>query len=148
MKQLTIQELLEIDVTTATRRADPIRTTAAPIQVLTRDDLHRAGVRYLSEALRLADGVYVGRFDGRTWVVNSRGLAINGANKMQMMIDGRSIYSPLFSGIFWDAQDLLIDDIDRIEIIRGPGRACGAPMPCTASSMSSRGALPTRRARS
>ena len=120
-KQLTIQELLDIDVTTATRRPESMRTTAAPIQVLTRDDLHRAGIRYLAEALRLADGLYVGRFDGRTWIVNARGLAINGANKMQVMIDGRSIYSPLFSGIFWDAQDLLIDDIDRIEIIRGPG---------------------------
>jgi iron complex outermembrane receptor protein len=120
-KQLTIQELLDIDVTTAARRPDSIRTTAAPIQVLTRDDLHRAGVRYLAEAFRLADALYVGRFDGRTWIVNARGLTINGANKMQVMIDGRSIYSPLFSGIFWDAQDMLIDDIDRIEIIRGPG---------------------------
>jgi iron complex outermembrane recepter protein len=120
-KQLTIQELLDIDVTTAARRPDAIRATAAPTQVLTRDELHRAGVRYLAEAFRLADGLYVGRFDGRTWVVNARGLAINGANKMQVMIDGRSIYSPLYSGIFWDAQDLLVDDIDRIEIIRGPG---------------------------
>jgi iron complex outermembrane receptor protein len=120
-KQLTIQELLDIDVTTAARRPDSIRTTAAPVQVLTRDDLHRAGVRYLAEAFRLADALYVGRFDGRTWIVNARGLTINGANKMQVMIDGRSIYSPLFSGVFWDAQDMLIDDIDRIEIIRGPG---------------------------
>ena len=120
-KHLTIQELLDIDVTTATRRADPIRTTAAPVQVLTRDDLHRAGVRYLAEAFRLADAMFVGRFDGRTWIVNARGLAINGANKMQVMIDGRSIYSPFYSGVFWDAQDVLIEDIDRIEIIRGPG---------------------------
>jgi iron complex outermembrane receptor protein len=120
-KHLTIQELLEIDVTTAARRADPIRTTAAPVQVLTRDDLHRAGVRYLAEAFRLADALFVGRFDGRTWIVSARGLAINGANKMQVMIDGRSIYSPFYSGVFWDAQDVLIDDVDRIEIIRGPG---------------------------
>ena len=91
------------------------------MQVLTREDLHRAGVRYLAEALRLADAFYVGRFDGRTWVVNTRGLNINGTNKLQVMIDGRTIYSPLFSGIFWDAQDVLIDDIERIEIIRGPG---------------------------
>jgi iron complex outermembrane recepter protein len=120
-KQLTIQELLDIDVTTAARREDPIRVATAPVQVLTRDDLHRAGVRTLAEAFRLADGLYVGRFDGRTWIVNARGLAINGANKMQVMIDGRSIYSPLYSGIFWDAQDVLMDDIERIEIIRGPG---------------------------
>ena len=120
-KQLTIEELLDIDVTTAARRPDSIRHAAAPVQVLTREDLHRAGVRYLAEALRLADAFYVGRFDGRTWVVNTRGLNINGTNKLQVMIDGRTIYSPLFSGIFWDAQDVLIDDVERIEIIRGPG---------------------------
>ena len=120
-KHLTIEELLDIDVTAAARRPDSIRHAAAPVQVLTREVLHRAGIRYLAEALRLADAFYVGRFDGRTWVVNTRGLNINGANKLQVMIDGRTIYSPLYSGIFWDAQDVLIDDIDRIEIIRGPG---------------------------
>jgi iron complex outermembrane receptor protein len=120
-KQLSMEELLDIDVTTATRRPDSIRRAAAPVQVLTGDDLHRAGVRDLAEALRLADAFYVGRFDGHTWVVNTRGLNINGTNKLQVMIDGRTIYSPLFSGIFWDAQDLIVDDIDRIEIIRGPG---------------------------
>jgi iron complex outermembrane receptor protein len=120
-KQLSIEELLDTDVTTAARRPDSIRRAAAAVQVLTGEDLHRAGIRYLSEALRLADAFYVGRFDGRTWVVNTRGLNINGANKLQVMIDGRTIYSPLFSGIFWDAQDVLIDDVERIEIIRGPG---------------------------
>ena len=120
-KRLTIEELLDIDVTTAGRRPDSIRRAPAAVQVITGDDLHRAGVRYLAEALRLADCFYVGRFDGRTWVVNTRGLNINGSNKLQVMIDGRTIYSPLFSGIFWDAQDLLIDDVERIEIIRGPG---------------------------
>jgi iron complex outermembrane receptor protein len=120
-KQLSIEELLDIDVTTAARRPDSIRRAAAAVQVLTGEDLHRAGIRYLSEALRLADAFYVGRFDGRTWVVNTRGLNINGTNKLQVMIDGRTIYSPLFSGIFWDAQDVLIDDVERIEIIRGPG---------------------------
>jgi iron complex outermembrane recepter protein len=120
-KQLTIEELLDIDVTTAGRRPDSIRHAAAAVQVLTREELHRAGVRYLAEALRLADAFYVGRYDGRTWIVNPRGLNINGANKLQVMIDGRTIYSPLYSGIFWDAQDLIVEDIERIEIIRGPG---------------------------
>jgi iron complex outermembrane receptor protein len=85
-KQLSIEELLDIDVTTAARRPDSIRRAAAPVQVLTGEDLHRAGIRYLSDALRLADAFYVGRFDGRTWVVNTRGLNINGANKLQVMI--------------------------------------------------------------
>ena len=88
--QLSIEELLDTDVTTAARRPDSIRRAAAAVQVLTGEDLHRAGIRYLSEALRLADAFYVGRFDGRTWVVNTRGLNINGANKLQVMIDGRT----------------------------------------------------------
>ena len=108
-------------MTSVSKRAEPISEAAAAIQVLTQDDLRRAGVLYLAEALRLADAMYVGQFDGRTWVVQPRGLAINGANKMQVLLDGRSIYSPFYSGIFWDVQDYSIDDIERIEIIRGPG---------------------------
>ena len=119
--RLSIEELSRIDVTSVSKRAEPISEAAAAIQVLTQDDLRRAGVLYLAEALRLADGMYVGQFDGRTWVVQSRGMAINGANKMQVLLDGRSLYSPFYSGIFWDVQDYSIDDIERIEIIRGPG---------------------------
>ena len=120
-KRLSIEELAQIDVTSVARRLEPVSESPAAIQVLTQDDLHRAGVVYLVEALRLADAMFVGRFDGRTWIAQPRGLAINGANKMQVLLDGRSLYSPLYSGIFWDVQDYPIKDIERIEIIRGPG---------------------------
>jgi iron complex outermembrane receptor protein len=119
--RLSIEELTRIDVTSVSKRAEPVNEAAAAIQVITQDDLRRAGVVYLAEAFRLADGMFVGRFDGRTWVVQARGLAINGANKMHVLLDGRSIYSPFYSGVFWDVQDYPIADIERIEIIRGPG---------------------------
>jgi iron complex outermembrane receptor protein len=119
--RLSIEQLSRIDVTSVSKRSEPLSETAAAIQVLTQDDLRRAGVVYLVEALRLADAMFVGQFDARTWIVQPRGLAINGANKMQVLLDGRSIYSPFYSGIFWDVQDYSIDDIERIEVIRGPG---------------------------
>ena len=119
--RLSIEDLSRIEVISVSKRAEPLSEAAAAVQVLTQDDLRRAGVIYLAEALRLADAMYVGMFDGRTWVVQPRGLAINGANKMQVLLDGRSIYSPFYSGIFWDVQDYSIEDIERIEIIRGPG---------------------------
>jgi iron complex outermembrane recepter protein len=71
--------------------------------------------------MRLADAMDVARFDNRTWAISARGFAINTANKLLVMIDGRTVYSPVYSGVFWDAQDLIIHDIERIEVVRGPG---------------------------
>ncbi|MBI4460193.1 MAG: TonB-dependent receptor [Acidobacteria bacterium] len=93
---------------------------AAAISVITQEDIRRSGVRSIAEALRLANGLEVARSNGNTWNISARGF--NGSsNKMQVLFDGRSIYSPLFSGTFWDVQDTLLEDIDRIEVIRGPG---------------------------
>ncbi|HVS02384.1 MAG TPA: TonB-dependent receptor, partial [Thermoanaerobaculia bacterium] len=80
-----------------------------------------AGVRTLPEALRLATGVHVARLDSRTWAISARGLNATTANKMLVLIDGRTVYTPLFSGVFWDVQNVLLEDVDRIEVIRGPG---------------------------
>jgi iron complex outermembrane receptor protein len=121
LKRLSIEELARIDVTTAMKHAEPLSDAAAAIQVISGDDIRRAGIRTLPEALRLATGMHVARFDGHTWAISARGFNISTANKMQVMIDGRSVYTPLFSGVFWDAQDLVLDDVDRIEISRGPG---------------------------
>src|SRR4029077_13149661 len=103
------------------KHAEPIGAAAAAISVLTGDDIRRAGVTTLPEALRLVTGVQVARFDGRTWAISARGFTISTANKLVVLIDGRSVYTPLFSGVFWDVQDLVLEDIDRIEVIRGPG---------------------------
>jgi len=123
LRRLSIEELSRIDVTSASKHAEPVSETPAAIVVLTQDDLRRSGITTLAEALRLATGVEVARFDGHTWAVSARGFNITTANKMAVFIDGRSVYTPLFSGVFWDVQDYVLDDIDRIEVIRGPGGA-------------------------
>jgi iron complex outermembrane receptor protein len=121
LRRLTIEELMRIDVTSATRRAEPVGTTAAAISVITADDIRRAGVTTIADALRLADGVHVARFNTGSWAISSRGFNITSANKLLVMIDGRTVYSPLFTGVFWNALDYVLEDIARIEVIRGPG---------------------------
>jgi iron complex outermembrane recepter protein len=121
LKRLSIEELAELDVTSVSRRAERLAETAAAISVIRNDDLRRIGVVTMPEAMRLTAGVDVGRFDGRTWAISARGFNITTANKLLVLVDGRTVYSPLFSGTFWDVQDTFFGDVDRIEVIRGPG---------------------------
>lgn len=121
LKRLSVEELMEIDVTSVSKRREPLSTAAAAITVLTGEDIRRAGVTSLPEALRLATGLEVARVDGHSWAISARGFNSTTANKLQVLIDGRTIYTPLFSGVFWDVQDTLLADVDRIEVIRGPG---------------------------
>jgi len=121
LKRLSIEDLSSIDVTSTLKHAEPISISAAAIEVITGEDIRRAGITMLPEALRLITGVQVARFDGRTWAISARGFTISTANKLVVLVDGRSIYTPLFSGVFWDVQDLVLEDVDRIEVVRGPG---------------------------
>ncbi len=121
LRRLTIEELAKIDVTSVSKHAEPVTEAASAISVLTQDDLRRAGVTTLPEALRLITGTAVARFDNHTWAISPRGFNISTANKLAVFLDGRSLYTPFFSGVFWDVQDYVLDDIDRIEVIRGPG---------------------------
>jgi iron complex outermembrane recepter protein len=121
LKRLTIEELAELDVTSVSRRVERLSQAAAAVSVVRQDDIRRTGVVSLAEAMRLADGLDVARYDGRTWAVSARGFTISTANKLLVLMDGRTLYSPLYSGTFWDVQDTLLADIDRIEVIRGPG---------------------------
>ncbi len=121
LKRLSIEQLMQIDVTLAARRPEPIASAPTAISVVTGDDIRRAGVTTLADAVALADGLHVARFNNGTWSVTARGFAAVAANKMLVMIDGRTVYSPLFSGAFWNAIDYALEDIDRIEVIRGPG---------------------------
>ena len=123
LRQLSLEELGRIDVTSASRHAEPVGEAAAAVTVITQDDIRRAGVTTLADALRLVTGLQVARANGQTWSVSARGFSTAAGNKLVVLIDGRSVYTPLFSGTFWDQQDVVLSDVDRIEVIRGPAGA-------------------------
>jgi iron complex outermembrane recepter protein len=118
---LSLEQLSNIVVTSVSRRAQSLANAPASVYVITHDDIHRAGVTSLPEALRLAPNLQVARADTNQYAISARGFNNVLANKMLVLIDGRTVYSPLFSGTFWEAQDVLLEDIDRIEVISGPG---------------------------
>jgi iron complex outermembrane receptor protein len=120
---LPLEQLLEMDVRTASRKAERLQDVAAAVFVITREDIERSGVTSLPEALRLAPGIEVARLSNTRWAVSARGFNGRFANKLLVLLDGRSIYSPLFSGVLWEMEDTMLEDIDRIEVIRGPGAA-------------------------
>lgn len=121
LKRLSLEQLMEIDVTSVSRRSEPVSGAAAAITVITGDDLRRSGATSLPEALRIFASMQVAQSNGNTWAISSRGFNTTTSNKLLVLIDGRSVYTPLFSGVFWDVQDVPFEDIERIEIIRGPG---------------------------
>jgi iron complex outermembrane receptor protein len=123
LKKLSLEELFSLQVTTASRKPEPLSRAASAIDVITSERIHRSGATTIPDLLRLAAGMNVARFNVGSWAVGARGLNLNSSNKLQVMIDGRVLYTPLFSGVFWDVQDYLIDDIDRIEVVSGPGAA-------------------------
>lgn len=123
LKRLSIEELMNIEVTSVSKKEEKLSAAPAAIFVITQEDIRRAGVLSIPEALHMAPGLDVGRVDAHSWAVSARGFNDVFANKLLVLMDGRSVYTPLFSGVFWDVQDTMIEDIDRIEVIRGPGAA-------------------------
>jgi iron complex outermembrane receptor protein len=121
LKSLKIEDLLEAEVTSVSKKSEKLSDATAAVFVITAEDIRRSGARTIAEALRMAPGIQVSRFDANKWAVSSRGFNDTFSNKLLVLMDGRSVYTPLFSGVFWDVQDTMIEDIDRIEIIRGPG---------------------------
>lgn len=120
---LSLEELMNIEVTTASRRSKKISQVASAAFVITQDDIRRSGVTNIPDALRMAPGVQVARIGTDKWAVSIRGFNGRFANKLQVLKDGRSIYNPLFSGVQWEQHDTLLRDIERIEVIRGPSAA-------------------------
>lgn len=118
---LSLEELLSLEVTSVSRRSERISDAPAAVYVLTAEDIRRSGATSIPELLRMVPGVQVAHIDGNKWAISARGLAERFADKLLVLIDGRSVYTPLFGGVFWDVQDTLLEDIDRIEVIRGPG---------------------------
>jgi len=124
LADLSIEELANIEITSVSKRPERLHQAAASVFVITAEDIRRAGSRSLPEALRLAPNLVVARASNAGYFISARGM--NGtsnspANKLLVMIDGRSVYSPLFSGVFWDEPDVMLEDVERIEVISGPG---------------------------
>ena len=121
LADLSIEELARLPVTSVSRRPAPIASAAASIYVITGEDIRRSGATSLPEALRLAPNLQVARVDARNYAVSARGFNNSIANKLLVLIDGRTVYSPLFSGVFWGSQDVVLEDVERIEVVSGPG---------------------------
>src|ERR1700675_2030894 len=121
LKQLSLAELGNVEVTTASKEPEKISKTPAAIFVLTQEDIRRSGATSIPEVLRLIPGVEVARINSNQWSVNIRGLGSGFSKSVLVLIDGRSVYTPLYAGVYWDVQNVLLEDVERIEVIRGPG---------------------------
>ena len=118
---LSLEELMDVRVHLVSRRSEPLGQAPAAVTVITGEDLRRSGAQTIADALRLVPGMQVARIDANKWAIGARGFNSRFANKLLVQVDGRSVYSPFFSGVFWEDQDLMLADIERIEVTRGPG---------------------------
>lgn len=125
LMDLPIDDLMNVKVTSAEKKEQKVTDVPAAIFVLTSDDLRRSGASTLPDALRLVPGLHVARIDANKWAISARGFNDRFANKMLVLVDGRSIYTTLFSGVFWETQDIPFEDIERIEVIRDPAPPSG-----------------------
>ncbi|HEV7923729.1 MAG TPA: TonB-dependent receptor [Verrucomicrobiae bacterium] len=120
-KRMTLEQLMNLDVTSVAKEPEPYGEAPAAIQVITGDDIRRSGATLIPDALRLADNLEVAQVTSSSWDISARGFNSAVGNKLLVLMDGRSVYTPLFSGVIWNMQDYLLEDIDRIEVISGPG---------------------------
>ncbi|MEX0828455.1 MAG: TonB-dependent receptor plug domain-containing protein, partial [Haliea sp.] len=118
---MSLESLMDVEVTSVARKPQRLADSAAAIHVISNEDIRRSGATSIPEALRLAPGLQVARINGSAWAISARGFNNLIANKLLVMIDGRTVYNPIFSGVHWGQQDVVMADIDRIEVIRGPG---------------------------
>jgi iron complex outermembrane receptor protein len=121
LKKLSVEQLMNVEVMSVSKRTERLSRTASAIQVITQEDIRRSSASSLPEALRLATNLQVAQVDSRQWAVSARGFNSTTANKLLVLIDGRTVYTPLYSGVFWDVQDVPLSDVERIEVISGPG---------------------------
>jgi iron complex outermembrane receptor protein len=121
LASLSFEELANIQITSVSKKEERLADAPGSIFVITNEEIHRSGATTLPEALRLAPNLQVARVDARNYAITARGFNGPFENKLLVLIDGRTVYSPLFSGVFWDAQDVMLEDVERIEVISGPG---------------------------
>ena len=122
---MSLEELVSLEVTSVSRKSQSIMSSAAAVYAITQEDIRRSGARTIPDLLRMVPGLQVAKINSNIWSVSSRGFngVFSNTNKLLVLIDGRSIYSPLYSGITWETNDVMLADIERIEVIRGPGAA-------------------------
>lgn len=123
LKRLSVEELMNVEVTSVSKSRESLAGAAAAVAIVTSEDIQRSGALSIPESLRFVPGLHVARTTADSWAVSSRGFSGTNSEKLLVLSDTRSIYTPLFSGVFWDVQDDLLEDVDRIEVIRGPGAA-------------------------
>ena len=121
LKKMSLEQLMDIEVTSVSKRPEKLSEAASAVQVITGDDIRRSGATSLPEALRFASNLEVAQIDARQWAITARGFNNVFADKMLVLVDGRSVYTPLYAGVYWDVQDLMLEDVNRIEVISGPG---------------------------
>jgi iron complex outermembrane receptor protein len=112
---------MDVNVTSVSKKQTRLADSAAAIAVITQDDIRRLGITSIPEALRLVPGLNVARMNANMWAISARGFNNQYANKLLVLVDGRSVYTPSFGGVYWNTQDMLLEELDRIEVIRGPG---------------------------
>jgi len=127
-----LEQLGNIEVTTSSKQPVKVSRTSGAIYVLTQEDIRRSGATNIPEALRLVPGIEVARIDDVKWSIGIRGFGSRLSRSVLVVIDGRTVYSPLYAGVFWEVQDTLMEDVDRIEVIRGPAPLSGDRTPSTA----------------
>lgn len=123
IENLSISDLMQIEVSSVSRKSQTLSNTAAAAYIISQEDIRRSGATSIPEALRYVPGLEVAQSGAHTWEITSRGFNGEYANKLLVLMDGRSVYTPLFSGVLWELQDTMMEDIERIEVIRGPGAA-------------------------
>jgi len=126
LADMSLEELMNLVVTSVSKKEEKVFDAPAAVFIITADDIRRSGATSVPEALRLAPGVHVAKVNNSQWAITARGFNGLFANKLLVLIDGRTVYTPLFAGVFWDTQDVLLEDIDRIEVIRPGATLWGA----------------------
>ena len=121
VKGLTLEQLANVQITSVTKEPERAFRTPAAISVITQEDIRRSGAKTIPDVLRLVPGVEVAQIDSNKYAIGIRGFVGRLSKQVLVLIDGRSVYTPLFAGVYWEMQDTLLEDIDRIEVIRGPG---------------------------
>jgi iron complex outermembrane recepter protein len=148
LTEKSMEDLMNMQVTSVSKKQEKLSRTAAAVFVITAQDIRNSGATNIPDLLRMVPGLDVGQINANTWAISARGFNLQFANKLLVLIDGRAVYTPLFGGVYWDTQDVPLEDIDRIEVIRGPGAAVwganavnGVINVLTKNSAATRGAL-------